>query len=129
MDVVAFFSSQTLFDIGFFLILLGALVIGFVQGAIRRLIGTVAVLVAFLLAANLRQPVGEYLGSYWTQFPAGYSLMLAFLGLFLGLWLALTVLIQGVYKRSLIHRSEALDEILGAILGLVHAFKIGRAHV
>ena len=34
-------------------------------------------------------------------------------------WVALSVLIQGFYRRSLIHPSEQLDEILGALLEVV----------
>lgn len=121
MNIVGFITSQTLFDILYIFVLLAALVLGFVQGAIRRALGIVALLVAFLIAANLREPVGEYLAQNWRQFPHDYSVMLGFLALFLLLWLGLSALIQGFYRRSLIYRSEALDEIAGAILGVVWA--------
>lgn len=121
MDVVGFITSQTVFDLLFVFALLGALVVGFVQGALRRLFGTLALLLAFLLAANLREPVGDYLARNWRQFPAAYSEMLGFLGVFLVLWLVFSLIVQTLYRRSLIHRSESLDEIVGAILGVLEA--------
>jgi uncharacterized membrane protein required for colicin V production len=121
VNVVAFITSQTLFDLVFVFGLLAALVIGFVQGAFRRLLGTLALLVSFLLAANLREPVGGYLARNWRQFPQAYSEMLAFLIVFLALWLVLSLVIQTLYRRAFLTRSEAFDEIVGALLGVVEA--------
>ncbi len=121
MDIVGFITSQTLFDILFLLLLLGALVLGFVQGAIRRLLGIVSLVLAFLIAVNLRDPLGAFLAKNWTQFPTEYSYMLAFLGLFVLGAVLLTILIQGFYHRSLIRNSQALDEIVGAVLGVLQA--------
>jgi uncharacterized membrane protein required for colicin V production len=119
VDVTGFILSQTLFDILIIVLLLGALVIGFIQGAIRRVLGILAIVLSFLVAANLREPVGGYLAEHWRQYPAPFSVMLGFLMMFLIGWVALSVLIQGFYRRSLIHPSEQLDEILGALLGVV----------
>ncbi len=121
MDIVGFITSQTLFDVLFVLLLLAALVLGFVQGAIRRILGIVSLVLAFLIAANLRDALGAFLAKNWTQFPAEYSYMLAFLGLFVLGAVLLTILIQGFYRRSLIRNSQALDEVVGAALGVIQA--------
>jgi uncharacterized membrane protein required for colicin V production len=117
-DVVGLILSQTLFDILFLIVALAALILGFIQGAIRRLLGIAVLVVAFLLAATLRDALGDFLAANWKQFPTGYSVMIGFYVLFLTAWLIFTIVIQGFYRRSVIAGSEALDEIVGAVLGL-----------
>jgi membrane protein required for colicin V production len=125
VDIVGFITSQNLFDIVFIIVLAGSFVLGFIQGTIRRLLGTASVLFSFLVAANLRAPVGSFLASNWTQFPAEYSYMLGFLGMFVVGVVAFSLLIQGFYKKTpLLQSSTIVDEVLGGVLGIVEALLI-----
>ena len=109
-------------DLVLLVILAGAFLLGFFQGAIRQLLGVLAWLISFLLSANLRDPVGDFLGRYWTFFPPGYSQMLAFGLVFIVLFVIANILIQVRYRRAVIHsRVTVLDEILGGLLGALLA--------
>ncbi len=109
-------------DLVLLVILAGAFLLGFFQGAIRQLLGVLAWLISFLLAANLRDPVGDFLGQYWTFFPSGYSQMLAFGLVFIVLFVLVNIVIQARYRRAVIHsRVTVLDEIIGGILGALLA--------
>jgi len=125
VDIVGFITSQNLFDLLYVLFLFAAFVLGFIQGAIRRLLGIASILFSYLLAANVRDVLGNFLASNWTQFPAEYSYMLGFLGVFVVSSIVLTLIIQGVYKRTaLLANTPIVDEILGAVLGVVQAVLI-----
>ena len=90
------------------------------QGAIRRILGIIAILFAFLIAANLRDPVGDFLQDNWTQFSPGYNHLLAFVLIFIVGAVASSILIQGFYKRTEIYAEHPIvDDIIGGALGLV----------
>ncbi|MDQ3870423.1 MAG: CvpA family protein [Chloroflexota bacterium] len=112
-------------DLVLLVILAGAFLLGFFQGAIRQLLGLLAWLISFLLAANLRDPVGDFLGRYWTFFPSGYNQMLAFGLVFIVLFVIVNILTQVRYRRAVIHsRMTVLDEIIGGLLGALLAVLI-----
>ena len=69
-------------------------VLGFAQGAIRRLLGIASMLFSFLLAANLARPLGDFLSANWTQFPPEYSYMIGFLTIFVAGVVAFALVIQ-----------------------------------
>jgi uncharacterized membrane protein required for colicin V production len=120
LDIVGIIKGAPISD----LVILGglflAVVIGAMQGTIRRLLGIASILFAFLAAANLRDPVGDFLAHNWQQFPTGYCKLLAFGLLFGVLWIGLSLLIQGFYKRTDIYAARpVVDDLLGALLGLV----------
>ena len=123
MDIVGLIKGAPISD----LVILGgfgvALVVGAMQGTIRRLLGILSIVFAFLASANLRDPVGDFLAHNWQQFPSGYSKFLAFALLFGVLWIGLSLLIQGFYKRTEIYAARpVVDELLGGALGLVQGF-------
>lgn len=97
-------------------------VLGFAQGAIRRLLGIASMLFSFLLAANLARPLGDFLSANWTQFPPEYSYMIGFLTIFVAGVVAFALVIQSYYHpQPLFKRARFADEALGGILGLVQA--------
>ena len=97
-------------------------VLGFAQGAIRRLLGIASMLFSFLLAANLARPLGDFLSANWTQFPPEYSYMIGFLTVFVAGVVAFTLVIQSYYHpQPLFERARFADEAIGGILGLVQA--------
>ena len=111
-----------LFDLVFFVLVMGGFLLGFVQGIIRRLLGIASIMISFFLAANLRAPVGDVLGPDWAQFPPGYATMLIFGGMFIIFTVVSTILIQGFYTRApVVQDSEWIDEVLGGLLGVVQA--------
>lgn len=112
-----------LFDLLVLLGLFAAFILGFIQGAIRRLLGIASMLFAFLLASNLRDPFGNWLANNWTQYPRAYSLMIGFGTLFIVFALVFSIVIQGFYKRTNIYaKTPVVDEVVGGVLGIVQAF-------
>ncbi len=122
-----FLTSINRFDLFVALFLLGMFVLGFFQGAIRRVLGILSMIFSFLVAANLRAPLGSFLATYWNQFPDEYAIMLGFGIVFVAATIAFTLVIQGFYKhQTLFAKATLADEIIGGILGIIQGlFLIG----
>ena len=119
MDIVATIQNFNPFDLLFLLFLFGMFVLGFIQGTVRRLIGTLSFIFAFFLAAALSVPFGDFLKSYWTNYPDEYSVMIAFMTVFVAAVIASSLVIQGTYKKTaLFTRWPVVDEILGGVVGV-----------
>ena len=111
-------QTATLFDIVIGLVAMAVFVVGWLQGAIRQLLGIGVLLVAFIFAGGLREPLGNFLATNWTYNDRGFNLMLAMLGVWIAATVTLIIGIQAFYKRVVIHRRLViLDEILGGLLG------------
>lgn len=120
MDLGDLLGGFGLIDLLLILLFLGFFVLGFAQGAIRRVIGIGSILFSFLFAASLADPLGAFLGSNWTQFAREYSYMIGFGTVFVASSLAFALVAQGFYKpQPLFEKARFADEILGGILGLV----------
>jgi uncharacterized membrane protein required for colicin V production len=120
VDIVGVIRSAPLIDLGLLLSLCAFLFLGVVQGAIRRLLGILSMLVAFTLAANLRDPVGDFLAGNWTQFDVGYNRLLAFGIVFVAASIVASITIQGLYKRTdLSTEHPVVEDALGGLLGLL----------
>lgn len=115
-----FLSTFTFVDMLIIVGLLGFFILGFAQGAIRRLVGIATMTFSFFLAAQLQVPVGEFLASHWDQFPPEYAAMIGFLSLFVAGVVAFALVVQGSYTRMQVFSSHpVIDEVLGGILGVV----------
>lgn len=115
-----FITSIDRFDLFAALFLFGMFVLGFFQGAIRRILGILSMVFSFLLAANLRGPLGSFLATYWNQFPDEYAVMLGFGIVFVAATIAFTLVIQGFYKhQSLFAKATFADEVIGGVLGIL----------
>ena len=111
-------GSATLFDVVIALLALGMFVVGWLQGALRQVLGVAVLLVAFVIAGGLREPFGSFLARNWTFNDRGFNLMLAMLGVWLAASATLIVGVQSFYRRLVIHRRLViLDEIIGGVLG------------
>jgi uncharacterized membrane protein required for colicin V production len=118
--MISALQSAPVADLAIFAVLFGFFVFGVVQGAIRSLLGTIAVVFAFLVSANLREPVGAFLADNWRHYPPDYARMLTFLGIFLALSIAAFVVVQGFYRRvELSSEHPIMDDIAGGLLGLL----------
>ena len=117
MEVLSRLSWVDLAIIG---ILAGGVFAGFTQGMIRYVLNAIAVIVAFVLAAQLKGPIIDLLG-FWTAFtPAGREL-LVFVILFFGFVIAGFFVIRALYRRTRLPIVKQLDEIGGAVFGLIFA--------
>jgi uncharacterized membrane protein required for colicin V production len=115
---VELLTSLSWIDLAIIVALAVGVFIGFTQGAIRYLLNCVAVLVAFVVAAQLKGPIVGLLG-FWTAFsPAGREL-LVFVLLFFGLVIAGWFTIRALYARTRLPVPKQLDELAGAVLGML----------
>jgi len=122
LDIVSPLEGVTVGDLIILVYFLGFFVLGFAQGAIRRLLGIASIVFSFLLAATVAKPVSEFLAANWTQFPPEYSYMIGFLTIFVAGVVAFALVIQTYYEpQPVFHRARFVDEALGGILGLIEA--------
>src|SRR6185369_3584711 len=113
-------SYENLFDLLVLLLLLAAFIIGYLQGTIRRLLGTASIVFSLLLAAQIRNPLSDFLISNWTQFAPEYSRMLAFGLVCVVATVAFTIVIESFYERSaIVPKYHLVDPIVGGILGVL----------
>jgi len=106
------------FDLVLIVILAAGVFAGFTQGMIRYVLNALAVVVAFVLAAQLKGPVVDLLG-FWRAFTTEVRELLVFVLLFLGLVVAGFLSIRALYHRTRLPVIKQLDEIGGAIFGLI----------
>jgi len=108
------------FDLVIIMILAAGVFAGFTQGMIRYVLNTLAVIVAFVLAAQLKGPVVDLL-AFWRAFTPEGRELLVFVLLFVGLVVAGFLAIRALYHRTRLPIIKQLDEIGGAIFGLIFA--------
>jgi len=122
VDFGEFLGGMSTVDLLLVLFFIGFFVLGFAQGAIRRVIGIGAIMFSFLLAANLYEPLGTFLANNWSQFSRQYSYMIGFGTVFVAAVIAFALVAQGWYKpQPLFAKARWADEILGGVLGLIEA--------
>ena len=121
MDIQATLASINVVDILVVLFLFGMFILGYAQGALRRLIGILSITFAFFLALQLNAFwLGGFLSQNWTQYPQQYSEMIGYLVIFFAAVIALFLVVQGTYtKTEVFAKYPIVDEILGGILGVV----------
>jgi uncharacterized membrane protein required for colicin V production len=101
------------------LFLFAMFILGYLQGAVRRVVGTLSITFSFFLAALLSVPFGDFLIKNWTTYPEEYSRMLGFLTLFVAGVVAFFLVVQGTYsKTEIFARHPLIDELLGGVLGV-----------
>jgi uncharacterized membrane protein required for colicin V production len=111
-------GQLTWFDLVIILALVGGVFAGFTQGMIRYVLNSLAVIVAFVLAAQLKGPIIDLL-RFWRAFtPEGRELLI-FILLFIGFVIAGFFVIRALYHRTRLPIARQLDEIGGAIFGLI----------
>ncbi len=115
MDLVAQLSW---FDLVIIVILAVGVFAGFTQGMIRYVLNVLVVIVAFVLASQLKGPVIDLLG-FWRAFSPGGRELIVFVILFFGFVIGGFFAIRAFYKRTRLPVIKQLDEIGGAIFGLL----------
>ena len=116
---VELLGQLTWFDMVIIVALVAGVFVGFTQGVIRYLLNCIVVLIAFVLAAQLKGPLVDLL-SFWRAFtPEGRELLvfvLLYIGFVVGGWFA----VRALYSRTRLPIPRQLDEIGGAVLGLLY---------
>ena len=115
-----FFSRLSPIDLFIVLALAGGVFAGFTQGLIRYAINALVVVVAFVLASQLKGPLFEVLG-FWEAFTAQLRELIIFLLLFIGLVVGGWFIVRAFYRRTRLPIVKQLDELGGAVLGLLFA--------
>lgn len=113
-------ARLTWFDLVIIVILAGGVFAGFTQGMIRYVLNAVAVIVAFVLASQLKGPLIDLLG-FWRAFTPEGRELLVFVILFFGFVIGGFFAIRALYHRTRLPIVRQLDEIGGAIFGLLFA--------
>ena len=105
-------------DLAIIVVLAAGVFAGFTQGMIRYVLNAIAVIVAFVLASQLKGPIHDLL-RFWTAFtPEGRELLI-FVLLFFGFVIAGFFVIRALYRRTRLPVAKQIDELGGAIFGLL----------
>jgi membrane protein required for colicin V production len=119
-DAVEFISQLQLIDILVVVLLLVGVFAGFTQGIIRTALNCVVVIIAFVVASILRDPLYDLL-TFWQAFTPDIRREIVYVVLFVvvlvGGWFA----VRSIWQRSRLPIPKQLDEIGGAILGVLFA--------
>jgi len=115
-----FLQSLKPIDLFIVLILAGGVFAGFTQGLIRYALNALVVVIAFILASQLENPLFNVLG-FWHAFNPELREQLIFLVLFIGLVVAGWFLVRTFYRRTRLPIARQLDELGGAVVGLLFA--------
>jgi uncharacterized membrane protein required for colicin V production len=115
VDLIA---ELTWFDMVIVVALVVGVFIGFTQGMIRYVLNSIAVLIAFVVAAQLKGPIIDLLG-FWRAFTPEGRELLVFVLLYIGFVVAGFLVVRALYHRTRLPIIRQLDEIGGAIFGLV----------
>jgi uncharacterized membrane protein required for colicin V production len=107
-------------DLFIVLVLAAGVFMGFTQGLIRYALNVVVVLVAFVIASLLEQPLYDTL-SFWEAFTPHLREQILFLLLFIGLVVGGWFVVRALYQRTRLPIARQLDELGGAVLGLLWA--------
>jgi uncharacterized membrane protein required for colicin V production len=113
-------SRLSWIDLAIILALAAGVFVGFTQGMIRYVLNVLAVILAFVLASQLAGPLFELL-SFWTAFTPEVRELVLFIVLFVGFVIGGWFIIRAFYRRTRLPIAKQLDEIGGAIFGLVWA--------
>jgi uncharacterized membrane protein required for colicin V production len=117
---VDFISRLSLIDVFIVLSLAGGIFAGFTQGMIRYALNGVVVILAFIVASQLKGPLDALL-SGWDYFAPDLREQVLFLFLFIGLVVLGWFVVRVFYRRTRLPVARQVDEIGGAVLGLLFA--------
>lgn len=115
-----FFRELSPMDLFIVAVLAGGVFVGFTQGLIRYALNVVVVLVAFVIASVLEGPLYEAL-DFWEAFTPLLREQILFLLLFVGLVIGGWFIVRALYQRTRLPIARQLDELGGAVLGLLWA--------
>ncbi|HEX2194283.1 MAG TPA: CvpA family protein [Candidatus Limnocylindria bacterium] len=115
-----FFRELGVMDVFIVAILAAGVFMGFTQGLIRYALNVVVVVAAFVVASQLKVPLDNALG-FWEAFTPELREQILFLFLFLALVIGGWFVVRALYQRTRLPIPRQLDELGGAVLGLLWA--------
>jgi uncharacterized membrane protein required for colicin V production len=118
--VVEFFSRLSPIDLFIVVCLAAGVFAGFTQGLIRYALNALVVVIAFVVASQLREPLFDLL-KFWNAFTPALRELIIFLVLFVGLVIGGWFIVRAMYRRTRLPIVRQLDELGGAVLGLIFA--------
>jgi uncharacterized membrane protein required for colicin V production len=118
--VVEFFSRLSPIDLFIVACLAAGVFAGFTQGLIRYALNALVVVIAFVVASQLRGPLFDLL-KFWAAFTPALRELIIFLVLFVGLVVGGWFVVRAMYRRTRLPIVRQLDELGGAVLGLLFA--------
>ena len=107
-------------DLAVIIVLAAGVFLGYTQGIIRYVLNGIVVLIAFILASQLKGPVTDAL-AVWTPTTPELKELWVFIVLFIGLIVAGWFIVRAFYRRTRLPIIKQLDELGGAVLGLLFA--------
>lgn len=105
-------------DLFVVLCLAAGVFMGFTQGIIRTFLNCLVVVIAFVVASVLRDPLFDVL-TFWQAFTPEFRLEVVYLVLFIAVLIGGWFAVRAIWQRSRAPIPKALDEIGGAILGVL----------
>ena len=114
-----FLQDITITDLVVIVTLAGGVLVGFQQGMLRYILNAIVVVAAFILASVLKGPIADAVGEFWDyatpeQQELWFYLLLLIIGI-VGGWF----LVRTFYRQTRLPIIRQLDEIGGAVLGVV----------
>jgi uncharacterized membrane protein required for colicin V production len=119
--VLEFIKELNWVDFVVIIVLAAGAFAGFQQGLIRYALSWVALVVAFIVAAQLKGPLTDALSSFWNAFDPPVREFWVFVVLFVGLAIGGWFLVRAFYRTTRLPIIKQVDEVLGAVLGVVFA--------
>jgi uncharacterized membrane protein required for colicin V production len=117
---VEFLRDLSPMDLFIVLVLAAGVFVGFTQGLVRYALNVVVVIVAFIVASVLEGPLFNALG-FWEAFNPLLREQILFLVLFIVLVVGGWFVVRALYQRTRLPIARQLDELGGALLGLLFA--------
>jgi uncharacterized membrane protein required for colicin V production len=117
---VEFLRDLSPMDLFIVLVLAAGVFIRFTQGLVRYALNVVVVIVAFIVASVLEGPLFNALG-FWEAFNPLLREQILFLVLFIVLVVGGWFVVRALYQRTRLPIARQLDELGGALLGLLFA--------
>lgn len=115
-------------DVALVILLALAVFIGYMQGILRYVLSAIVVIVAFVVASQLKGPLTASLG-FWTPTTPELKELWIFLFLFFAFVIGGWFVVRVFYRRTRLPIVRQLDEIGGALLGLLFAVLVIGFHV
>lgn len=105
-------------DLIIFLIMLGALAVGFAQGILRQVINLAAFYIALILGAQYYYSLSEFVRGIMFVPTNALLESIVFLVIVIAVWLLLTWLAFDAYRSTKIHFVPLVDQLGGSIIAL-----------
>ncbi len=104
------------------LFIIASLIVGYIQGMVRQVIGLIALYIAVVLAAQYYLPISDWLRAMMAQPTSRFLNAIVFFIIVVFVWLIISWLAFDAYRSTKLQMFPILDQIGGAILSLLTLF-------